>query len=183
MLIAQGQKKIKEIQLTEKENQANLKHFIAIRNLEKEENLPLRNQLGIQADLERKKDIQLARLGLVKEEKEIQADIDQQNKIFTEELKKQNQERENTIKLLEKQFAQPQREGLEEMQLRMRYRRDPRALEAELEDFNFILIVFRSLISWPTSQLYRKFSLDLFCFLSLSLSLSSSGVFSSIIIY
>ena len=134
LLIAQGQKKIKEIQLTEKENQANLKHFIAIRNLEKEENLPLRNQLGIQADLERKKDIQLARLGLVKEEKEIQADIDQQNKIFTEELKKQNQERENTIKLLEKQFAQPQREGLEEMQLRMRYRRDPRALEAELED-------------------------------------------------
>ena len=134
LLIAQGQKKIKEIQLTEKENQANLKHFIAVKNLEKEENLPLRNQLGIQADLERKKDIQLARLGLVKEEKEIQADIDQQNKIFTEELKKQNQERENTIKLLEKQFAQPQREGLEEMQLRMRYRRDPRALEAKLED-------------------------------------------------
>jgi lambda family phage tail tape measure protein len=134
LLTAQGQKKIKEIELTEKENQANLKHFIAITNLEKEENLPLRNQLGIQADLERKKDIQLARLGLVKEEKEIQADIDQQNKIFTDELKKQNQERENTIKLLEKQFAQPQREGLEEMQLRMRYRRDPRALEAELED-------------------------------------------------
>ena len=52
----------------------------------------------------------------------------------TEELGKQNQERENTIKLLEQQFAQPQRQGLEEMQLRMRYRRDPRALEAELED-------------------------------------------------
>ena len=51
-----------------------------------------------------------------------------------EEIKKLNQERENAIKLLEKQFAQPQRQGLEEMQLRMRYRRDPRALEAELED-------------------------------------------------
>jgi lambda family phage tail tape measure protein len=79
---------------------------------------------------------ELKKLNLTRDTKRkaIEQGVTLEFKKQTEELEKQNQERENTIKLLEKQFAQPQREGLEEMQLRMRYRRDPRALEAELED-------------------------------------------------
>ena len=105
LLIAQGQKKIKEIELTEKENQANLKHFIAIKNLEKEENLPLRNQLGIQADLERKKDIKLARLDLVKEEKEIQQNVTLESKKQANETAKQLTDSQRLFAVLEDQLA------------------------------------------------------------------------------
>ena len=105
LLIAQGQKKINEIELVEKINQANLKYYIVLQNLQKEQNLPLRSQLAIQASLEKEKDVKLARLGLAKEDKAIQQNVTLESKKQAIETAKQLTDSQRLFAVLEDQLA------------------------------------------------------------------------------
>ena len=122
---------------------------ITIEDLEKELRiLEIRKNLSIEeinikktGDTPEKQKLQLALANLkaVNELKEANVALNNERKKANNEEVKEAIARAESIKKTQRQIqelSKPQKEALEEMQLRMRYRRDPRALEAELEDLN-----------------------------------------------
>jgi lambda family phage tail tape measure protein len=149
------QEKINELQAEQTDlnklqvNDSVRRQKITIEDLQKELRiLEIRKNLSIEeinikksGDGPEKQKLQLALANLkaVNELKESNVALNNERKKANNEEAKEIIALAELIKKTQKEIqelSKPQKEELEEMQLRMRYRRDPRALEAELEDLN-----------------------------------------------
>jgi lambda family phage tail tape measure protein len=149
------QEKINELQAEQTDlnklqvNDSVRRQKITIEDLQKELRiLEIRKNLSIEeinikksGDGPEKQKLQLALANLkaVNKLKESNVALNNERKKANNEEAKEIIARAELIKKTQKEIqelSKPQKEELEEMQLRMRYRRDPRALEAKLEDLN-----------------------------------------------